>query len=118
MRYFLILLVILTSCGGPPALPTICEQGELPGIEDKSFCSDSLKCTTGNSSITTQYLCTCDQLCICFFNKSDCLDEDCKLNGSMAILGGNFCLTDSADRSLALEKMQSQIDDWKEVNES
>ena len=118
MRYLLIILVFFTSCGEDLVLPTVCEQGDLPNVEDKSFCSDSLKCITGNSSVTTKYLCTCDKLCICFFNKSSCLDKDCTSNGSMAILKGNFCLTNSTDRSLALEKMQSQIDDVKATNES
>lgn len=96
MRY-LLPLVFLVACGSDlPLEPDGCKQNpEIERTESKRFCVDSLRCVKGGEISFSNYLCICDNICICFFSVlTDCksIREECKGNGSMLLVSNDFCL--------------------------
>lgn len=97
MRY-LILVIFLVSCGGEiPREPDGCKaNAEIERVETKTFCTESIRCVNDGDVSFSNYMCFCDNICLCFFsvltNCESVFGNSCDSNSSMLLMGGETCL--------------------------
>jgi len=119
MKKLLLLVIFLFGCDKSTDLmePDGCGPNpRFKTLETSALCMDSLRCVENNISTLSNFICFCDQLCLCFFsitNDCDLVNEECeKLSGVMTILPGNFCFSDGK-----YEVLQELHDKVKEIGD-